>query len=357
MSKIAQSIHARVTQLATPAGSESAAEPSEAAPPVAEGSAVDSGSAASPPPAEASVDPTVDPNGDTEEAATKRAILAEKLKAVRAKNRERKLSKETLTAKEQAEADRQAAAAERAKYEALRTGTFKETLEALGRDPREVFKEMQKEAIEAGTPEAELRRMRGDFERQMGEKLKPLADTIEELKRQNEALLEERRQLSEREQSMSFQNDFRSNVDKPDFTDLRIEYGDQRLYRLAEGMKSNPSQLRAHAKELGVRLTYADSRFTMTDILNVLNAAHVAHETEKKQRRERMQAPETSTGAPQQAPATAKTVNGTAERRNAANPLGNDTAASNASAPARSSRLSRQGRIERAMQRDAGRRG
>jgi hypothetical protein len=371
MGRIAEGIHARVQKLSAPtadaptAEPASAPEPTDAAPPAEEGSGADSGPAAvtsasadvSATPSEP--DPTLEPNVDdtAQEREMKRRLLEEKLAAVRAQNRERKLKAEARTAAEQAAADRKEAAAERAKYEALRTGTFKETLEALGRDPREVFKEMQREAIEAGTPEGEIRKMRADFERQMGEKLKPLQETIDELKRQNEDLLEERRRINAEQARQAFFADFDASVKDAKWVDLRIEYGDKRLYRLVEGMKDNPNALRQHARELGVKLTYGDGRFNMQDIFNVLDAAHKAHDTEKKQRRDQMQAPTASQGAPPQAPANAKTVNGTAERRNAANPLGNDTAATNASAPVKAARLSKQGRIDRAINRNAARRG
>jgi hypothetical protein len=288
--------------------------------------------------------------------------LAEKLAAVRDRRRREK-AESRLGERERgiaerekaAEGARQAAAAERAKYDALRTGTFKDTILALGHDPRVVFKDMQQEAIEAGKPEAEIRRMRADFEKQMGEKLAPLAQTIEELKQQNAALLEERQRNAEENAHRSFVSDYQEHVQDQKYVDLRIEYGDKRLFNLVRGMKGNPDQLRAYAKELGVRLTFPDRRFNMQDILNVLTAAHVAHDTERKQRREQMQAPNESQTQPSTL-ASPKTVNGATERRPAeTNPLGNDSASTSASAPATRSRLSKQARLERALERNAAR--
>ncbi len=358
--KITTAIEAEAAPEAAPTESATAPEPSAAAPPTSGSSEAVSASADAPVTAP-----------ETDARATKHDLLSEKLAAIRdqrqRKKAESKLSEreKTISEKErEAEEARKAATEERAKYDALRTGTFRDTLKALGRDPLEAFKEMQQEAIEAGKPEAELRRMRYDFEKQMGEKLKPLEETIAELQRQNEELLNERQQTAAERSHQAFVADYQAALETKDaegratYHDLRIEYGDRRLFGLVDSMKRNPPKLRAYAKELGVRLTFPDNRFNMTDIFNVLDAAHKAHEAEKKQRRDQMQAPTTSPGAPQQASANAQTVNGTAERRNAAtNPLGNDSAASKASAPPSRSRVSKQGRIDRAMARDAARRG
>lgn len=358
MGKIAESIATRVQKIIadSPAESASTSEPTAAAPPTSGGSEVESASAGSAP---ALGDVAASPEAST----SKHDVLAEKLAAIR-DQRKRAKAESRLSEREQSIADKErqadeartAAAAERSKYEALRTGSFRETLVALGRDPREAFKEMQQEAIEAGKPEAEIRRMRSDFEKQMGEKLKPLEDTINELKRQNEELLEDRKQNAAEQAHRAFVADYSETVKDEAYVDLRVEYGERRLFNLVDGMKKNPGQLRAYAKELGVKLTFSDNRFNMKDILNVLDAAHKQHDTERKQRRDQMQAPTTSPGAPPQAPANAKTVNGTAERRNAeTNPLGNESAASKASAPVDRPRLGKQARLERALERNANR--
>ena len=145
MGKTALSIAARVEKMiadspAEPAESASTPEPSAAAPPTSAGSEVESASAGSPTEEAPAVDPT----------AAKHELLSEKLAAIRDARRrakaESRISERTKSAEQlqqEAEQARKAAADEKAKYEALRTGTFRDTLIALGRDPREAFNEMQ----------------------------------------------------------------------------------------------------------------------------------------------------------------------------------------------------------------------
>lgn len=372
MGKAAERIAAKVAKLTTGGGdtsssaeSATASEASVTAPPARGASEAVSGSAAGGSmPASAALTANADGDdgggagSDAEVRAARLSLLAEKTRALRESRHAKKAEARLSEREKELEEKRRATEEERKRWTDLQPGDIKSRILAAGGDPKAVFDAMQKEALEAGKPEAEIRRMRAEFEKNFDEKLKPLADTIAELKKENEDLKADRQRDAEDRARGEFAADYRETAQQSDYADLRIEYGDQRLFRLCENMKKNPDELRAFAKQLNVKLTFPDKRFNMKDILTVLKAAHVQHETEKKQRRDQMQAPTTSPGAPQQAPANARTVNGTADKRNAGtNPLGNDNAASKASAPGNRPRMSRQSRIDRAMARDAARRG
>ncbi len=258
-------------------------------------------------------------------------LLLEKL----AKTREERRSQRVLESARQqrdaigreaeaAKVDREAAAAERARWENLKSGNFLDGIKASGRDPAKVFAELQREAVEAGTPEAQMRRMRDEFDRQLAEQVGPLRKTIEDLTEREKSAKAETEQHA-------FASDFTRTVSDDAYGALRDEYPDERLLSLADGFRSNPNALRAQAARLGVRLPDPQIGFTMKDILNVLKAAQDEHEAGKTTRRAARTATNPSTAA-QQAPTAQATVNGTAERRNAgASTLGNDLASSTAS--------------------------
>ncbi len=210
---------------------------------------------------------------------------------------------------------------------------LREGIAAMGRDPGKVFEEMQREAIEASTPEAELKRMRADFERQMGEKLAPLQETIEALKR-------EREEMANQSYESNLVGAFKATVTDPAYIDLRAEYDDQGLFEYVQHFDKNPTAFFAAAKHYGVRLTDPSRGFTMPEILGVLKAAQDAHDRGKQERRSKL-LPASPPGQTQ--PGKPHTVNGTAARSNAGTPIGNDLATER-STPSR--KLSRKERIQ-----------
>lgn len=266
------------------------------------------------------------------EIEARTALIKERLASQREQRQAAKLAAEARADREEAARDREAARGDRSKWEALKQGSFKEGIAALGKDPLTVFQEMQREAIEASTPEAEIKRMRADFERQMGEKLTPLQETIEELKAERaEALAEKDR--------MALTSAFTREAVAPEFLSLRTEYEDADLFGYVKNFVENPEQFEAAAEVYGVTLTDPEQGFTMREILTVLKAAQDAHDNGRKQRAARFQP-----AATQAAPSAAKlTVNGTAERRNAGTTIGNDLAGERAAPPPT---LSRQQRVQ-----------
>lgn len=275
-----------------------------------------------------------------------KATIDLKLAAQREKRKAAEDRKAAEAARAEAEKLKSEALTEKQKYDALRTGTFKDTLTALGRDPLETFKELQREAIEAGTPEAQIREMRAQFEKQIGEKLEPLAKTIEELKAENAKLKTDRKQQAVAAYEAQLVSHFEHEIKAPDFRELRIEYGDEGVFEYVDYFDQNPKELVAAAKEYNVPLTDPGKGFTMREILSVLKAAQVAHEDGKKSRAAEL-APPPAPAAPS-APKKTPTVNGTAERRNAGQTIGEDLAGERASpAP----RLSRKERIDQEIER------
>jgi hypothetical protein len=274
--------------------------------------------------------------------AAKRAVIEEKLAAQREKRMSARLQQQAAEDRRIAAAEREAATKERARYDSLKQGTFRETIAALGRDPREVFEEMQREAIEASTPEAELKRLRADFEKQMGEKLQPLQETIEELRREREA-------LAAQANHSRMVGAFQSEVADPAYIDLRAEYDDAGLFAYVRDFVKNPQSLIAAAREYGVQLTDPSQGFTMREILNVLKSAQDAHDRGKQERRSKF-LPASAPGQTQ--PGKPPTVNGTAARSNAGTPIGNDLADERAAPPRKLSRKERiQAEIDRVEKR------
>lgn len=265
--------------------------------------------------------------------AAKRAVIEEKLERQRERRLASQLGPKAKAAMQRAAAAEEAANAQKKKWEALSAGTFREGIAAMGRDPRQVFEEMQREAVEASTPEAELKRMRADFERQMGEKLAPLQETIETMKR-------EREQMAAHSYESTLASAFRATVTDPAYVDLRAEYDDAGLYQYVQHFDKNPKEFFAAANHYGVRLTDPSQGFTMPEILMVLKAAQDAHDKGKQERRSKLL---TASPPGQTQPGKPHTVNGTAARSNAGTPIGNDLATERA-APSR--KLSRKERIQ-----------
>ena len=288
-----------------------------------------------------------------QERQARRARIEADLAATREKRRAEAERQKAEADRKEAERLKQEALSEKQKYDALRTGSFKETLEALGRDPRAVFQEMQREAIEAGTPEGQIRKMRADFEKQMGEKLAPLEQTINELKAENERLKQERAQNAEQALHAQVESDFVREVQDPAFRDLRVEYEDGDLFAYVQAFVRNPKSMYAAARDYDVRLTDPSKGFTMREMLLVLKAAQDRHTQGKQERAARFGA-QPADAAPSAAAPSAKplTVNGTAERRNAGQTIDPDVAKERAS-PSR--RLSRAERVQREIDRLSGR--
>jgi hypothetical protein len=322
---IGESIAARVSAMvaetqqptggAPASGSDSASEVEVSAPPAGQASEVESGSVA----AEGAAEP------DTR--ATKLALLEEKLASRRERRKAERLEDRAREERKQAETDRKAAAEERAKWEALKTGNFKDAAIAMGRDPRQMFDEMQEEARIAGTPEAQMQRMQAMFEKQLADVTGPLKQTIEEMQREKQELLI-------REENTRFASEFTRAIQDPGYAGLREEYDDQQLYTFARTVKHD--------------LTQAGKRFTILDVLAVLKTAQDEHDAKRQARRTRLQ---TATQSPAvQAASEKPTVNGTAERRNAGTTLGNDLASSRASGDRSRTHTTRAERIRKLIE-------
>lgn len=340
MSKIAQSIAARVQQIAS--GVEAPAEPAArvAAPPDGSASETAPGDVVAPPPADdasGAVSGAEPQEGATDPAVTKRELLAEKLREVRERRQSQRLSEKARREKEAAEADRAAAAEERKKFEALKRGSFRDALIEMGRDPREAFEEMAAEAKEAGTPEGQLKAMRAQFEREMRSTVEPLQKQIEELRAAREAdakALEEQRAHAREAQ---FQSDFARVLREPEFQPLLIEYEPETLLHVARSLRNEPDRLFGHARRLNVNLTGEQGRFTMLDILRTLVAQQAEHEKSREARRARYQA---ATPGPQ-------TDHGSTARTNAATSALGNSAASSRTTDASKPRLTRRQRVQR----------
>ena len=258
-----------------------------------------------------------------ETRATKYALLEEKLAEARDRRKAQRIADEARAERKRAKADGDAAAQERAKWEALKSGNFKDAITAMGRDPRKVFEEMAEEARTAGTPEAQMAAMRASFEKQIADVTEPLKKTIEQLQR-------EKQEGDAREETARFGSDFARAIQDPVYNALREEYDDDQLLTFAHTVKRD--------------LTAQGKRFNVLDVLGVLKKAQDEHDAKKQARRTRLQ---TATQSPAAQAASEKpTVNGTAERRNAAATLGNDLASTRASGAPRL-RTTRAERIRR----------
>jgi hypothetical protein len=233
------------------------------------------------------------------------ALFEEKLTASREKRMSQRLAERAKAERKAAAEDRKAAAAERAKYDGLKEGSYKDTLTALGRDPLKSFEEMQREAIEYSTPEAAEKRARAELD----EKFAKQQARIDALEKERADALAEQQERSERSRLVTH---FQETVADPAFKALRLEYPDEALLEHAEyyAKPAHTAELRTHAKTYGIRLTDPQGRFTMHELLQVLSAAQAAHDAGKQARL-------AATAPPEAQPGKSPTVNGTAERRNA----------------------------------------
>ncbi len=282
------------------------------------------------------------------ERAARVALFEEKLRHAREKRQGQKLAEKAAADRRAAKAEREAAAAERAKYDGLKTGSFKDTLTALGRDPRKTFEELQREAIEASTPEAQARREKEEAQRDREALKRELEDKLSPLQQELEQLRAERAEWAARSHQTNLVSSFRRAVADPAFTDLRIEYPEEALLDHAQHYDKNPDQFRAAASRFGVRLTAPEKGFTMHELLQVLAAAQAEHNAGVQARR--------SAQSPVEPSAAPPTVNGTAPRRNAGTAIGNDLASQRASTGPAVSGLSPKERLQQRV-RDQLRRG
>ncbi len=286
-----------------------------------------SGTASGPESAAGALDAASSPASPGSPAApTMSDLFQEKLDEIRERRKAKGLGKQASVHvsraarwEAEAQADREAAAAEKARWEGLKSGSFLETLKAAGKDPAVAFAEMQREAIEQGTPEAQMKRMREEMERQLATTVEPLQKTIAQL-------TEERDQAKADAHERGFVSDFESTAKDAAYQELRIEYPDARLLRLAKSFRDEPKFFYEQARANQVRLTDPAHGFNMVDILNVLSAVQAKHREETESRRAALAAPSNAA----ERPASSPTVNGTAARPNAGQNIGNDLATARA---------------------------
>lgn len=263
--------------------------------------------------------------------AARALLFKEKLDDSRAKAQGAKIRAQAKAEKKLIEEERKAVAAEKAKLDEingkLRTGSFKETLGALGRDPAKTFAEMQREAIEASTPEAAARRAQEAQEQREREREAALEERFKPIVSELEQLRAERAQWAAETHEANIRQGFQSVAVDPAFRDLRIEYSDDDLLEWAHTYDKNPDAFYAAASQYNVRLTSPGKGFSMHELLQVLSAAQAAHASGVQARRAAQSPPERQSGSP--------TVNGTAPRRNAAAP-GNELASETPAAEDRS---------------------
>ncbi len=316
---IAERLHAKMNALA--------GEPAEA---VEESDAGEATEAVTETPVEQvtteTTETAAEPDPEAKARAARLELFQEKLKQKREENAARRLAAQAKADRQAAKADREAAKTERAKYDGLKAGSFKETLAALGRDPRQTWEEMNREAIEASSPEAQAKREAAAAQKALDERFAPVLTELEQLR-------EERKQWATRAHESRIVSGFQQAAADPAFKDLRIEYPDDALLDHAKYYDKNPDHLRAAAQEYGVRLTAPEKGFTMHELLQVLSAAQAAHNAGVQARRAAMSPAEPQSASP-------PTVNGTAPRRNAGTAVGNDLASQRASAKAEATALS-----------------
>jgi len=271
--------------------------------------------------------PSEQSSPDDSEATARKARLAlyeEKLADARAKRKGQRLAEQARAARKAAAADRAEAAKERAKYDGLKEGSFKETLTALGRDPMKAYEEMAREAIEATTPEGQAKRQEAREREREAALQKHLDEQLSPVQQELELLRKEKAEWAARTHEHAIASNFQREVADPMFADLRIEYADEALIEYVKHYDKNPSDFHAAAKRYGVSLTNPQGLFTMREILSVLKSAQDEHERGKQSRRPAQSPAEAQPGKP-------RTVNGTVERQNAGTAIGNDLASERAS--------------------------
>jgi hypothetical protein len=311
----------------------------------AEGSAsADAGTLAAPDGA-----PT-DPAASAPAEATTTAPDADVLRAKLQRDREKRAiadERRRLKAeRDQVERDKQEAQAVRDKWAKLgKEGSIIDRVKEAGGDPREVFEAMKREALEAGTPEAQIAKVTSTFEA----KIAALEAKLAESEKARET---EKQQIAAAQAAQVFETDFQRAYSDKAFASIAAEYPDPAdVFPIVAAMKENPDALFQTAEalgvDLGVDLTDPDATFNMSHIFRVLVAQQAAHEA-KKQRLTKSAEPPQSPPVP---PAEAKkpTVNG-AEARKAGTTIGNDLAASSGGAPPDTSHEDHKARLKRLIE-------
>lgn len=313
------------------AGAEPAPDPKAAAPRSSDGAGAGSASADEASRGEGqSTSPVHGDAASTSAEASTHDVLAEKLRATRERNaatEERKRAKrdreEAKRARAKVDEDRGALEKERLEWSDLsKNGSILDKVKAAGGDVRQTFEAMKEEAIKAGQPEALVEKLSKKFDTELAAARKE----VEDLRKERDA---EKKTAADQATLHRFATDFSRNIVAPEFAELRVEHGDQRLFALADNLRNDTDAAVAYASQFGVRLTNPAAGLTMREILSVLKAAQEEHEREKTTRRT------ASTATTERTPTTAgsdpATVNGTAERRNAGpRNIGNDLATSTA---------------------------
>lgn len=267
--------------------------------------------------------PAIEESPETKARAARLALYEEKLVASREKRQAQRVVEKAKAERKAAAAERKAASEEKAKYDGLKTGSFKETLTALGRDPRQTFEELQREAIEANTPEGIARKEAAKVQAQLDELKAEREAERAERETEKAAFAAREAEIAAHAHQAHIASKFQEAASDPAFADLRIEYPDETLLDHARYYDKHPAELHQHAKSFGVRLTAPEKGFTMHELLHVLSAAQAAHNAAKQARLAARSPAEAQLGKP-------PTVNGTAERRNAGT-VTNDLASQRAS--------------------------
>jgi hypothetical protein len=282
--------------------------------------------------------PAVDPEADIKAARLK--LFGEKLAQTREARRAAKIAEQALSIRQKATEEAKAAADERA---ALAEGRkdFKKFFEANGMNAREAYEEMTRQAIEADTPEAQLKAMQADFKRQLEDTVAPLRAQLEEAKRREA-------EFTAHQQQQAVAGAFQKFAADPAYNDVRVEYGDERIFEKVSEMVQDPEFFYANAETYGVPTTGPDGRFTMRDALNLIKAVYDTDNAGREQRRTRL-APRDESSADTQSAQQPSTVDGTAARRNAGTTIPNDLATGRASAGG--TRLTRKERIDAEIRR------
>lgn len=335
MGTIADKLAGRVATLSSEASDTSSAEESDEA--VADAAEESTASAEQAPPEAQTIEEATGeaPAAEPDELTLRKSILQEKLAAARERRQAASREKLARQSRAQIEADREAARAEREKWEALKTGSFKDGLKALGRDPLKTFQELEREAAEANTPEGQLARMREEFQARIDAAEKRLQEVEQERE-------QERRSAAEQAVVTRFESDFSRQIAAPDYKILRVAYEDEELLQFAHGYRQAPKAFFADAERLGVRLTNPAKGFTMREILSVLKAAQETYEGKRKAR-------EAKLSGQSGGQADRSRVNGTSAPE-AVSTIGVDLA-SRASSGGETPRISRAQRIEREIDR------
>lgn len=290
---------------------------------------------------DASLAPETPPSPDAEVRSKRLALLEEKLAEQRERRQAARLAEEAARLKKEAEAEKEAAAKVRADL-AEGKKNYKKFFEANGMNAEQAYRELYREMMEAGTPEAQIRQMQDVFKAQQ-EALKTeleakMTSLSEELAREREEKAQTQAHLREQKLLHTFA---RESADET-FLEVRAEYGDQEVFQLIRDWDKNPEALFDAAKNYGVSLANPGEGFTMREALGVIKAVYDHDRTQREQRRARLLPPKTEPADSQPAERT-RTVNGTSEKRNAGKTITNDLASSRASS---GRQLSRKERIE-----------